>query len=283
MNHYRYALAVCGLLMLLSGCASTMRAKVELIEPAKGYTDQDAAPGGPSLLQAVQDTVGALEVFTRGVDEMNRQYPADMRQTFGDILSCRDRCQSAIQQGNDLVGRAKRVSDPDERAVLAVEMRGYVSNIAGEAQQADQMRRVSLAEEKLEYLNLPADAKQAFKESLSAYTSTFQTTMFRAKESSTQTIGFGGLQYCGTDVLCPGDPRYRMVVQGRSIGVISNASTQALGDSTIVFFQETPTQMKNFSADLDAAQMLQNVALIMDKAVTAFSKYLSVGAGFPTP
>jgi len=154
-------------------------------------------------------------------------------------------------------------------------MRTYINKVADGCYE-----KVESIQTKRSLLNPEGKAKT---EPLAKLGDILRANMQSAVDDSIQTHGFGGLQYCGTDLICPGDPRYRDVVRGKSVGVISEAKTGAVGNSTIVFFQETPTEIKNFSTDLNAEQLMKNVAFISDKAVTAFSKYLSAGAGIPAP
>ncbi len=279
MNHYRYATACCGLLLLFSGCASTMRVSVEMIKPQGGFGQDDTMPGASSLVQAVQDTVSALEQYTQAVDNLKLQDGDFAAQTFGEVLSQRESYRASILQGNSLLAKASQMADLPGRSALAAEMRKYTSDVAGQAQQ-----RSKLTVAKCSQLSDRGRAKcEPLIRTLDALGDALETETLSAKEAGMQTLGFGGLQYCGTDVVAPGDPRYRDVVRGTPIGVISKAETRALGNSTIVFFQERPAEIKNFSTDLNAEQLMKNVAYVSDKATTAFTKYLSAGAGIPAP
>jgi hypothetical protein len=88
--------------------------------------------------------------------------------------------------------------------------------------------------------------------------------------------GFGGLRSIGVHQINPADPAYRdLLSQARSetVGTFSSVQAAVNGDSTIVFVQENPTQLRVFEIDNDPTQLVQNVAYIMDKALEAAIKY----------
>lgn len=98
---------------------------------------------------------------------------------------------------------------------------------------------------------------------------------------------FGGYASESVHTISPGDPAYDYVLNAdphrRPISLVSSS---AWGDSTIMFVQESPTQMRVFTVDVDGTQLAQNIMLITDKALQAAVNHLSplpLGGGAPTP
>lgn len=88
--------------------------------------------------------------------------------------------------------------------------------------------------------------------------------------------GFGGFRSIGVHQINPADPAYRHLLskaRSENVGAFTSVQATAVGDSTIVFVQETPTQLRVFEIDNDPTQLIQNVAYIMDKALEAAVKY----------
>lgn len=88
--------------------------------------------------------------------------------------------------------------------------------------------------------------------------------------------GFGGFRSLGVHQINPGDPVYQQVVDPdcyEPSGVFSQAYAAVNGDSTIVFVQETPTQIRFFELDSDPSMLIQNILYITDKVLQAVVKY----------
>lgn len=97
-----------------------------------------------------------------------------------------------------------------------------------------------------------------------------------AAKAAVAASGFGGFQSVGVHQISPADPAYRDVLsQARSetVGTFTTVQAAVNGDSTIVFVQENPTQLRVFEIDNDPTQLLQNFAYITDKALEAAVKY----------
>ncbi len=87
---------------------------------------------------------------------------------------------------------------------------------------------------------------------------------------------FGGYASESVHTISPGDPAYDIVLNADPYRrPISLVSSTAWGDSTIMFVQESPTQMRVFTVDVDGTQLAQNIMLITDKALQAAVNHLS--------
>ncbi|MEM1353741.1 MAG: hypothetical protein AAGC44_07065 [Planctomycetota bacterium] len=87
---------------------------------------------------------------------------------------------------------------------------------------------------------------------------------------------FGGFSNTAIHTISPGDPMYDRVLRADPLpNAITRVRSHAYGDSTIMFVQESPTQMRVFSVDVDGTQLAQNIMLITDKALQAAVNYLS--------
>lgn len=87
---------------------------------------------------------------------------------------------------------------------------------------------------------------------------------------------FGGYASESVHTISAGDPAYDFVLEADAYKhPISAVSSTAWGDSTIMFVQESPTQMRVFTVDVDGTQLAQNIMLITDKALQAAVNHLN--------
>jgi len=77
---------------------------------------------------------------------------------------------------------------------------------------------------------------------------------------------------------------YSTVLKARPIGKpFTLVKASAIGDSTIIFVQESPVQMRAYSIDMDPTQLVKNVIDIMDKALQFAASFATPMPATPSP
>lgn len=292
MKYLTQATALAFVLAGMLGCTTTLRASVELIEPlAQKDGDEWIDPNPPTSSASL-----ALSLFTAhaAVLELSQHQPtpaatfsgleasllnaereADKR--FGSYreLIKSDEVNALINEGEKL---KTEVGDPalyertqkaaSNRTLLIVKLKSYLSKAS--AFQA-------LTNES--YETCASGLSDAARSSGSArnckkMNADFKSNITLANREAFE-AGFGGLKDAGIYILSPGDPMYRRVLKGKAVGAISSSKTMVTGDAVVVFFQESPGEIKNFSVNLNSNTLVSNVATLTHKALEAAIKYMS--------
>lgn len=120
-----------------------------------------------------------------------------------------------------------------------------------------------------------ANKKDAVTKAAEAYADhKFESYVAASKSSGAVVSGFGGFTTPGVYKISPGDKNFDKVLSGKPVGEpITQVLSEASGDSTIIFVQEVPAQLRVFSIDLDPSMLIQNVLYITNKALQAAAKY----------
>lgn len=103
--------------------------------------------------------------------------------------------------------------------------------------------------------------------------------------------GFGGFVTLGVFELRPSDPNYDFVLSAKNGRLpkdegraksgyvlpepLTGASASFDGDSSLIFVMESPGQIRVYQVESDPTALLRNVAILVQKAVSAAAKFLS--------
>jgi hypothetical protein len=94
--------------------------------------------------------------------------------------------------------------------------------------------------------------------------------------ATSQSAGFGGFQTEGIYTISPADPMYKYVLNAQAErSPISHSQSNVTGDSTIMFVQDSPGQIHVYAVEMDAEKIVRNVATISDKALEAWTKFMT--------
>ena len=264
------AVVICGL-MTLAGCQNNLKITVQMIEPAEGFGDGEFIPG-VSAAEAVSDSIAALRSYQtmlgglfdalRDVGESEN----DIRAILGDTATLEiEDAQALVDQGAKLLDE---IQDGEKPAALLAKSRVYAGKVTRFLEDArrswidfaDEYEDTERVRAHIEEVLLPETGRAA------------ET----ARAAQAKAAGFGGFVATGVHKISPGDPMYRQVLKGKPIGQPFTAvDTGVSGDSTVIFVQESPTQLRIYRVDMDPRQLIQNVIYITDKVLQAATKYLA--------
>jgi hypothetical protein len=93
--------------------------------------------------------------------------------------------------------------------------------------------------------------------------------------------GYGGFTTEGAYRISAGDPDYKEVLSGHPVGEpVTSVTSTVVGDSTLMFVQESPSQMRVHRVDMDAKELIRQIGDITNKGLAAWVKYMG---GTPVP
>jgi hypothetical protein len=90
--------------------------------------------------------------------------------------------------------------------------------------------------------------------------------------------GYGGYRQLGVAEIDPSDPMYRRILGTEtpvSVQPLTRQVVYVAGQSSSMVVQENPGQVRVYQISNNPTQIMQNIALISDKALAAAAKYLS--------
>jgi len=267
------------LLALLSawGCQNSLEVRVEMIQPAgRADTPRVERVPGASCAEAL---VLAREALLRyqglfdglaGALAAVGESPEDIEIMLGDTPRTESlEAQALIEAGSALLHRVDAAERPE--ATLAAMVRAHVLAV----QRFVAVRRAV-------WLGFADDFTDGEKGIRSAVVSAMWEdadleTLTRAavrRSGGWDRLSGGGFLAGGVHRIDPGDPQYARVLRGRPVGEpFTHAVAQISGDSTIMFVQESPTQVRIYRVDMDPRRLIQNVIYITDKVSQAAVRY----------
>lgn len=274
--------ALGALIATLAGCQNMMTVRVELLKPANEKAAQ------PADAQASVNTA--------------QHYASEVAETQAGISQMRSRVDEALS-GLEKAGYSREVIEKGPQFTSIVRLRdalaGFQAAIAPHVGRLssgtngltpitmNDLRELRALQLRLSgTLRLYVDPLERLLAHLSDFTDAGakQVTvtvqrLLQDVRSQHASLGFGGFRVVGAYRINAADPIYRDVTDSgkyRPSGVFSSASAAVNGDSTVVFVQESPTQIRFFEMDNDPEQLIRNVLYLTDKVLQAVVKY----AGF---
>ena len=182
-------------------------------------------------------------------------------------------CQSLVDKGRALELRVK---------ALAPQARGD-GDLPSEAGRYLQESAVFMKEEQgrwRSFVEGQAIEDASKRELLSGLDERDASLSIQLGDASRALIGFGGFRSEGVHMISAADPLYPAILQGTVVGApFSHVVADAVGDSSVMFVQETPTQVRVAEVNTDSTQLVNNVVFITQKALAAAARY----SGVPIP
>lgn len=267
------------LLALTLGCAhQRMEVSVELIQPVPPVVNTALQTGESGAITAIASTKQALFGQARFVDRVEAYLKDKIGEAAVDWVGARsknsrEQSGALADKGNALDLRIQAVP-PEQRGQqdLVAEVSRYLQEASAflsddQAKWRRFVNELTVSDETRTQLMGQVDQRDSEK------------TVQVAAAAQALSGGFGGFRVEGVHTISPGDPLYPAVLQGKPIGApISYVMADAAGDSSVMFVQETPTQLRVAEVETDSTQLVNNVVFITQKALAAAARYSGVPA-----
>lgn len=281
-------LAMFGAIISLAGCQNDLRVTVEMIDPfAVGAKHRDCAIGGSafqggervagsSYVDAIETSIRALRAYRNLFYDLYQAF-REAGQSESNIeirigAPSRNERENATLLIDKGIALLREISSADANA-LSAKVRAYAYEVAFfiEAGERFWVTFTDGFENKFGQKLLDS-IEQHVPDGIERC---MDPVLAWSKYAVAKSAGFGGFTVSGVHKISPGDPMYACVLKAKRIGEpFTLVSGGVSGDSTIIFVQESPTQMRVFSVDMDPRQLIQNVIYITDKVLQAATKYL---------
>ena len=255
------------ILMALSSCQSTLRVTVERIEPdpvlaAKCGQVSERVPGA-SYTDAVQMAIVGLERYTATVRDYAVVLGGEpvLEQSFTRERSLVDEAHALKEEGRALLSALPAKAEP----VARVEAFLYTTKVEGFLGD-----RVDFWTAMKSRFQKPPD--------MTNFLADLNSSHFFAMKAIDPARGFGGFVSNDVHTICASDPMYGAVLQGKSMGPITETASMATGDSIAMFVQESPTQIHVNSLKMDSTKIAANVTYFTRKILDAYVKFAVPGA-----
>lgn len=254
--------------MAVCGCSNTLEVTVDRIrvdsDVPYNIKEHLDIPVRHSVILAIEALEEAKQQYPIVMEAVQQQSKTPLASANGKKLS---EIESLIARGHELLNSMPGEADADLSLLRThiIKSRVFVEK----AHQAISDWNLELRQQIDTHVSRNAQNSPA---ELKIQLARPQTLITRAAEP----LQFGGFQARSIHTISPHDPEYARLLGAKvSAEPFSSVRTHAAGDSTIMFVQESPTQMRVFSVDMEGTVMAQNIMLISDKALQAAVNYLS--------
>ncbi|MCK4657947.1 MAG: hypothetical protein KAV82_00355 [Phycisphaerae bacterium] len=256
------------LLIGAAGCQNSLKIKVEMLgsgeQRIRGSTYADSVGSGLLALRAYARLLERLKetAYEQSDDQSSyRLAMADIESDKGAVARLSER---GIQLGDELAEGKLALQD------VAMTVESYLARIStflGTRVGAWEMRT----------RQAPGELKEVYKAVLDQSFYAEIESLIKVASRAAGSVGqFGGFLPAGVHQIDPSDPAYAWVLKSKPIGrSVTSVDAAALGDSTIMFVQESPTQLRVLHVEMDPTQLVQNVIYISDKVLQAAIKFLA--------
>jgi hypothetical protein len=262
----RYALVAC----LLTGCASNLTVKVERIEPNGQLPEKFTRVNDYDLI--VEQQIAAINHYLAGTGRIEEMLGSEHVQSV----------ESYVDAVESKVGHLR-----NEGVELTVKLTPYqiTGTVPSELATAVMNFRSKVALFLLEEDKVWTEFGQGFEQGSDfggkisnevAAISGVRNQLQEAKQiSGSSRVGYQGFIVDDIFKISPSDPNYASVLAGTPVSqAISEVKATSLGDSTVLFVQESPGQMRIYQVETDTEQLVQNALFIFDKSLSAAIKYM---------
>lgn len=244
------------------GCQNDLTVRVELLDVEGGIEFIDTQDEARELLAKSIDSLGRAEsalITANGLlPNASEAVKADLRR----VKQLRETGEELAEPGGGVVGgRGGDHLNAKEVALFANSVHAMRNSLFGTYSTFAQL---------LHSKSIQAGTEDAFQNALGEAKGYYDSAWSSARAAAQSASGFGGFASVGTHTISPSDPMYHKVLNARSKGrPFTTAHAGVSGDSTVIFVQESPTQVRVYSVDMDPTQLVQNIMLISDKALQA--------------
>ncbi|UCE61344.1 MAG: hypothetical protein JSU63_06265 [Phycisphaerales bacterium] len=253
---------ILALLLALPGCQNYLRVQVQLLdatgqEKVTEGTYRDAVLKSVASLKHFEHVIACLKKVLGPAHEVRISEPA-----ANDLKDAK----ALKAEGTALAGELVSMTDI---FVAAEKARVYTEKVA------DFYDRLQGYEEFLkEGLQDSEQLKKVQKTLAVHWSAPIAEVKNEAAAATAQAAGFGGFSGVAVHQIDASDRKYAHVLKAKPTGKpFTLVDSKAAGDSTIVFVQESPTQIRAYSVDMDPTQLAHNVIYITDKALQAAAKF----------
>ncbi len=261
-------------LLLGPGCQSSMKVTVHRIEPA-GEIRKEYAQTRTDL-EKVSATVSALMNLQSSLKSLEDAWTRD--ELINNAIPLPESLNADISRGLALVNELPKL----DTTMASAKSAAYFVTVQSTVNQADEridgLRDVNanIAAQFRDGERQDAEEVARTRESTKSIASNFSERALGVATSSLRTSkpGYGGFVRTGVTRISAGDPNYKLVLEGKPQGEpITETIANVSGDSTVIFVQENPVQMRVYTVDLNAEELVRNISQISSKAVNAALKF----------
>lgn len=265
--------------ILVSGCQSTMKVSVQRIEPAGEIRPEFAH--ARTDVESVAATVSSLMNLQSSLQSLENAWTRD--ELINNAIPLPESLSEDINRGLGLVEKLPTL----DKSVASVQSAAYIVKVQSMTEQTKQRVQELLAVNSNiinEYRNGHSMAADAIKriqtakklnDDLKPFSRGIEDTLWITKSYiNSSKPGFGGYMSMGVSRISAGDPNYKSVLEGSPQGEpITETVATVSGNSTLIFVQESPVQMRFYTVDLNAEDLVKNISQISSKAVNAALKF----------
>lgn len=253
--------------ILVGGCSTGLDIKVERIQPRGQIANEYARVN--ELDQVVAQQIGALRVYIESTLDMEKKLGENKNAISEFTKTVRASADTRIEKGKKLNNELHAFNlTPQVPDSLRNDVLSYKQDVAIFLHDQHDVWE--------KYINRFSEGSETRSSLEDAYEDMVGTKLVDAQRASSQKrLGYQGFIVDEVFEISASDPNYESVLFGTPIPqAITHVNAQALGDSSVLFVQENPTQMRIYHVETDVEKLVQNAMFIFDKTLSAAIKYM---------